>query len=204
MAASTGAPRTRPGGGRRTGRARPHRRCTAPAPWHAGRRGPTSGAGATVPGTVTQIAASRLAHVDPQLQGVGGHHGQQLSGHQARLDLAPLVRRVAGAGREQSAPQGWPARAPPGAAARTAISAPRRGATAGSRSFAPPFHDFRQRSAASASGDRAGAGALVDQRGVPHRDRRSARGCSPGSKTQLSQRQEPTRGRAHGALSCKW
>ena len=50
---------TRRGGGRRTGRARPRPRRRPRARARAGRRGPTAGAGdATVPGKVTQIAAS--------------------------------------------------------------------------------------------------------------------------------------------------
>ena len=36
------------------------------------------------------------ADVDPQLQRVGGDHAEQLAGHQPRLQLAPLLRRVAG------------------------------------------------------------------------------------------------------------
>ena len=53
------APGTRPGAGRRTGRARPRRRCRPPARGRAARRAPTSACRlATVPGNVTQIAAS--------------------------------------------------------------------------------------------------------------------------------------------------
>ncbi len=32
-----------------------------------------------------------LAHVDAELEGVGGHHGQQLALGEAALDLAPLL-----------------------------------------------------------------------------------------------------------------
>ena len=52
---------------------------------------------ATVPGKVTQIAASRSPTSMPELERVGGHHGQQLALGQAALDLAPLLGRVAGA-----------------------------------------------------------------------------------------------------------
>ena len=38
-----------------------------------------------------------LADVDPQLERVGGDHRQQLARRQPRLDLAPLLRRVAAA-----------------------------------------------------------------------------------------------------------
>src|SRR2546423_11415952 len=38
----------------------------------------------------------QLADVDAQLERVGGHHRQQLSRHQASLDLAALLWRVAG------------------------------------------------------------------------------------------------------------
>ena len=38
-----------------------------------------------------------LAHVDAELEGIRGHHGQQLPLRQAALDLAPLRGRVAGA-----------------------------------------------------------------------------------------------------------
>ncbi len=52
----------------------------------------------------------QLADVDPQLQRVGGHHGQQLAGHEPVPDLAPLGRRVAGAvGSHQLGQVGAPA-----------------------------------------------------------------------------------------------
>ena len=45
---------------------------------------------ATVPGNVTQIAASSCADVDPQLERVGGDHPEQLARGQLPLDLLAL------------------------------------------------------------------------------------------------------------------
>ena len=112
----------------------------------------------------------QAAHVDPQLQRVGGHHGQQLSGHQARLDLAPLGRRVAGAvGSDQLRQVGPPAllQAQPREPQDQLHAAAR--AQEADRAHLL-LHEVREEVGRLGQRRRAGAGALVDQRGVPHRD----------------------------------
>ena len=68
-----------------------------------------------------------LADVDPQLERVGGDDREQLAGGQPRLDLAPLLRRVAAAvGRDPLRQLRLAARAP-GSRGRSAGSARSRG-----------------------------------------------------------------------------
>ena len=56
-----------------------------------------------------------LADVDPELERVGGDHGEQLAAREPGLDLAPLLRRVAGAVGRDPRRQRRARRAPRGA-----------------------------------------------------------------------------------------
>ncbi len=87
---------SRRGGGRRTGRARPRPPRTPPGRARAAPRGPTSGAAtATVPGNVTTTAASSSPTSMPSSSASVVITARSSPAHQALLELAPLLRRVA-------------------------------------------------------------------------------------------------------------
>ena len=117
-----------------------------------------------------------LADVDPELEGVGRHHGQQLSARQRGFDLAALLGGVPGAvGRDQRPELGH---VPLGeAVAREALDQLYPAAAVEKADRAHSLAD-ESREHVSALGQHRPARprALVDQRRVPHRDpSRSAR-----------------------------
>ena len=96
------------------------------------------------------------ADVDPQLQRVRGHHAEQLALDQPPLELAPLLRRVAGAvGRDPRADRRG--QGPPGHRVNLAISSTARRDFMKQIVRAPSLTSSAIRSEASASTDRRAA-----------------------------------------------
>ena len=142
-----------------------------------------------------------LADVDPELERVGGDHREQLAGGEPRLDLAALLRRVAGAVGRDPLGEVRPGRGPRGASARSAGSARPRGGCAGSRSSAgrrrrgrrPAPPPPRAPSGGSSSSGRSPAGSRSRSAARPGARRRSrpagtarrraARRARPGSRS---------------------
>ena len=145
----------------------------------------------------------------PSSRAFGGHHREQLALGQPALELAPLRRACSRRGRARSARPGRPGRRPPGAGGRSAGSAPRRGATSGSRSCARRAAPGRRagwppRRAPS----RAGPSASFTSGGFHIAIRRSARGepsrstsvkSSPVRRSASSQRVGDRGAREHEA-----
>ena len=161
---------TRRDGGRRTGRARPRRRRRPRARGRAGPRGPTSAAATRpCPGNVTTTAASSAPMSMPSSSASVVMTAQQLAADQPRLELAPLLRRVAGAVRRDRVGRA-PALGAAGRATSFAVSSTALRDLMKQIVRAPSRTSSTSRSAASASALRRAPQRLVDERRVPHRD----------------------------------
>ena len=111
-----------------------------------------------------------IAHVDAQLERVGGDHGKQLALGQAPLDLAPLLRRVAGAVGRDAVGQVAASRileAQAGELLDQLDAAPRLEEADRSRVL---LDQAREQPGGLRQRRRAHARLLVEQRRVPHRD----------------------------------
>ena len=119
-----------------------------------------------------------LADVDPELERVGRDDREQLAGGQPRLDLAPLLRRVAAAVGSDPVGQVAACRADAAPRRRSAGSARSRGGCRGSRSSARPGETrSASSSAASESAERRAPVALSISGGFHIAIPRPARGA---------------------------
>ena len=128
-----------------------------------------------------------LADVDAQLERVGGDDGEQLAVGQPRLDLAPLLRRVAAAvGGDPRRQLGLAARLQRLAGEALDQLDPAPALEEADRPHARGETSSASRSAASESGRAPRPGRLVDQRRVPHRD--LAAGCAARRRRRSARR----------------
>ena len=111
-----------------------------------------------------------LAHVDAELERVGGHHGEQLPLRQAALDLAPLHRGVAGpvGGDPLGEVRAAAALEPRAGEALDQLDAAARLEEADRAHLA--LHERGEQVGGLGERGRAAAEPLVDERRVPHRD----------------------------------
>ena len=138
-----------------------------------------------MPGNVTQIAASSAPMSIPSSSASVATTPSSSPATSRALELAPLLRRVAGAvGRDPLGQLGAAAVARAASCAKRAISSTALRDFMNTIVRAPSITRSASRSAASASAERARGELLVDDRRVPHRDRAlggraSRRGRSP-------------------------